>query len=223
MNNTNKMQRIWVLYGLFFAVVLFCVVLFLGNIVSSEEPYRLNNLANQTGKAGLIVTDLHPTPQSRKAEEYTIDGTDNTAFITTHSFDAFISFSDKHEIYTPSIRWTVALQIFSVVAFACIFAFVVILLVSFYKAIRSGRVFNKKSLIWIRLIGTLMILLSLALDTSVCIERHTARELLASTGLQVDSEFTLHYMRLLFGIVVLFMGELIHLGNDMQEEQDLTI
>lgn len=223
MNNTNKMQRIWVLYGLFFAVVLFCVVLFLGNIVSSEEPYRLNNLANQTGRPGLIVTDLHPISQSRETVEYEIEGTDNSALITTHSFDAIISVNDKQVIDTPRVRWTMALQIFSVIVFACIFAFVVILLVSFYKAIRSGRVFNKKSLIWIRLIGILMILMSLALDTSICLERHTAKDLLAAAGLSIDAEFTLHYMRLLFGIVVLFMGELIHLGNVMQEEQDLTI
>lgn len=225
--SANKMKRMWFLYGLFFFIVLLCVALFMSNVVTAEDSYHFDNLRNQLqneDRYGLMITDLRLADKSREdvlVSGATKDSTDVYARVNT--FDITLVSPDEASVYPPQIRWTLALQIFAVVAFLSIFVCVVVLLFSFYKAIRQCRIFRKRSVLWIRLIGVLMLLMSLSLDLGTYLERQYAFQWLQDTMWTIESGFTLHFTRLFFGIIILFVGELLKLGYDMQEEQDLTI
>ena len=225
--SANKMKRRWFLYGLFFFIVLLCVALFMSNVVTAEDSYHFDNLRNQLqneDRYGLMITDLRLADKSREdvlVSGATKDSTDVYARVNT--FDITLVSPDEASVYPPQIRWTLALQIFAVVAFLSIFVCVVVLLFSFYKAIRQCRIFRKRSVLWIRLIGVLMLLMSLSLDLGTYLERQYAFQWLQDTMWTIESGFTLHFTRLFFGIIILFVGELLKLGYDMQEEQDLTI
>ena len=215
------------MYGLFFFIVLLCVALFMSNVVTAEDSYHFDNLRNQLqneDRYGLMITDLRLADKSREdvlVSGATKDSTDVYARVNT--FDITLVSPDEASVYPPQIRWTLALQIFAVVAFLSIFVCVVVLLFSFYKAIRQCRIFRKRSVLWIRLIGVLMLLMSLSLDLGTYLERQYAFQWLQDTMWTIESGFTLHFTRLFFGIIILFVGELLKLGYDMQEEQDLTI
>ncbi|MCR5423615.1 MAG: DUF2975 domain-containing protein [Bacteroidales bacterium] len=217
----------WLLYGLFFFIMLLCVALFMGNVVTAADSYHFDNLRSQLhgeDRYGLMITDLHMKDKVKQdvlVDGVTKDSTDVYARVNT--FDITLVSPDEASVYPSQIRWTLALQVFAVVAFLAIFVCVVVLLFSFYKAIRQWRIFRKSSVLWIRLIGVLMMLMSLALDVSTYMERQYASQWLQDTAWTIDSGFTLHFTRLFFGIIILFVGELLKLGYAMQEEQDLTI
>ena len=105
----------------------------------------------------------------------------------------------------------------------CIFALLLVLVIASFRSIKSGRIFQQRGIKWIRLIGILLLLLSLALDLSVYLERINAAALLANTDWVPDHHFTIHFTRIFFSIIILFVAELLNIGYDIQEEQELTI
>ena len=76
---------------------------------------------------------------------------------------------------------------------------------------------------WIRLIGILMLLMTLSMDYSIYLEREYAMTLLANTDWFPEHHFTIHFTRIFFSIIILFVAEILNIGYDIQEEQELTI
>lgn len=223
----NKMRRMWVLYGLFFGIMLFCLALFLCDVVKSEDSYHLDNLQRQMKKEqryGLIISDLIRTDNAFKYDipiTTTPKGDEIRGRINT--FDLVIESSNPQNVDFGRIKWVMALQIVSVVSLITILILVLVVLTSFFKAIKEGRIFNRKSVRWLSAIGILMIVLALSIDTSTYLERCVAAQLLAGTEWAPMSEYTLHITRLFLGIIVLFVAEILRLGYHIQEEQDLVI
>lgn len=221
------MKRMWVLYGLFFCIMLFCVVLFFSNFIAAEDSYPFNSLSDQMNKKhtyGLCITDLHRSDNLSKYE-ISLPSPDKELEITArvHSYDIAVMSPTKQNVNPKQIQFVIGLQVFAVVAMAAIFVLVVVLLVSFYRVIRQGRVFQRRGITWLRVLGILMLLMSLSVDLSVYIERDFAYQLLSGTQWAPQHQFTLHFTRIFFSIIILFVAEILNLGQDMQEEQDLTI
>lgn len=227
MQKGSKMLRMWVLYGLLFGVVLFCAVLFLFNVVSSGDAYHIDNLEQQFKKDntyGLIITNLIRTDNAFCYDQPVETMPDMPQIMArTSTYDVLVSSADGALLHGGAMRWVMVLQMSAVVAFCAIFVMLVIMLVGLFKAIREGRVFRKQSVKWLWIIGLLVIVMTLSLDTSTYIERQVAFDLLKGTSWEPMHEYTLHVTRLFVGIIVLFMAEILRIGMTMQEEQDLTI
>lgn len=227
MQNGSKMLRMWVLYGLFFAVVVFCAGLFLFNVVSSGDAYHLDNLEQQLKKDnihGLIITNLIRTDNVFHYDQpvETAAGMPQIQ-ARTNTYDVLISSTDESQLQAGTMRWVMALQIVATISLLSIFVMLAIMLVGLFKAIRKGRVFRKQLVKWLWIIGLFVIVMTLSLDTSTYLERQVAYTLLQGTAWEPMHEYTLHVTRLFVGIIVLFMAEILRIGMAMQEEQDLTI
>lgn len=223
----KHMRRLWLLYVVFVSIVMFCAVLFFLQLVSSEDSFLLrqvNRPASVDRPFLLGVTDL-PCAANDTLHTYRVDGRamEEEVLARVSTFDVAV-FSDKEEAYsTPCITWAIVLQVFSMVAMLVIVVLVVILLTAVHRTIRSGRVFQWRRVWMLRVIGILMLLMTLAVDTSLFLERKAAYAVLQSTDWVPQVRYTIHFTRIFFALVVLFVAELLHIGNKMQQEQDLTI
>ena len=65
--------------------------------------------------------------------------------------------------------------------------------------------------------------MSLCIDFAKYCELQYIKPFLESTDIVANTGFTLHFVRLMFGLVILFIAEIFHIGIQMQEDQDLTI
>lgn len=227
MKTSNNSRRLWLIYGAFVCIVLFCATLFFLRLVSAEDNFLIRQVERSlTDDRAFIlgVTDL-PCAVSDTTHTYTVQGTaaDGEVLARVATFDmAFFSSHDELSD-SPQVTWAIVLQIFAIVAMLAIVVLVVILLANINRAIRSGRVFQWRKVWVFRTIGILMLLMTLAVDTSLYLERKAAFEVLQSTDWVPQVRYTIHFTRIFFALVILFVGELIHIGNTMQQEQDLTI
>lgn len=223
----NKMSRMWILYGVFFSIVALCLVLFFNNLITSEDSYHLSRIEKELHErhlSAVVVTGLKTTdsPYHYNIEVDTLaDGSIVKARI--NSFDIALTSTNEGITDNSLLQWAMWLQMLSAIAAVVIFVAVIVLMVSFYKAIKAGRVFQRCYIRWIALIGVLMIVMSLSLDISLMLERDYAHQLLAHTEWDTQHRLTLHFTRLFFGTIVLFFAETLNIGYKMQEEQDLTI
>lgn len=172
----------------------------------------------------LGVSDL-PCPAVDSMHTYPIHGTayEGDVLARVATFDMAVFSSHEELLDSPFVNWTMALQVFGVLSFWSIVVLVIILLANIHRAIRTGRVFQWRKVWVFRSIGILMLLMTLAFDTSLYLERRAAFEVLQSTDWVPEVHFTIHFTRIFFSLVILFVGELIRIGNAMQQEQDLTI
>lgn len=227
MKTSNNTRRLWLIYGAFVCIVLFCATLFFLRLVSAEDDFLLRQVERSLADDRpfvLGVTDL-PCAESDTAHTYVVHGTDADGAILAHvsTFDMALFSSRDEWTDSPMVTWAVVLQVIGIVSMLAIIVLVVVLLANINRAIRSGRVFQWRKVWVFRSIGILMFLMTLAFDTSLYLERRTAFEVLQSTDWVPQVRYTIHFTRLFFALVILFVGELIHIGNTMQQEQDLTI
>lgn len=226
MKKKNKMLRMWVLYGLFLGIILLCAGLFFFNVVTGGDNYHLDNLEHQfqnDNTYGLIITDLYRTDNAYRYDTPVPSPEGLQLQARTNSFDLLLTTQDMARVDGSRMRWVMALQRVAVLCMAFIFGLVLVLMVKMFLNIRRGRLFNKGSVRLIGLIGIMVIVFTLSLDTSTYLERLEAYALLKDTAWEPMHDYTLHATRLFVGLIVLFLSETLRVGMDMQEEQDLTI
>lgn len=227
MKSTNTTRRLRLIYGAFVSIVLFCAAIFFLRLVSAEDDFLLRQVERTLSDDRpfvLGVTDL-PCAASDTTHTYAVHGemADGEILARVSTFDMAL-FSSHDELFdSPLVTWGVVLQVFGVVSVLAIAVLVIILLLNINRAIRSGHVFQWRKVWVFRSIGILMLLMTLAFDTSLYLERRAAYEVLQSTDWVPQVRYTIHFTRIFFALVILFVGELIHIGNKMQQEQDLTI
>ncbi|MBP9990365.1 MAG: DUF2975 domain-containing protein [Bacteroidales bacterium] len=225
--SSSNIKRIWVLYGLFFAIMLLCLVLFFSNFISSEEPTifkQIENSLRNKQQYAVGITDLQHNSDA-SCHTFQVEGENDGLNITArvNRFDIAVTADDKQEIDSPYTTWAVILQSFSAIALVAIFVTLILLLIAFYKSIKAGKIFQRRGVKWIRLIGILMLLMTLSMDYSIYLEREYAMTLLANTDWFPEHHFTIHFTRIFFSIIILFVAEILNIGYDIQEEQELTI
>lgn len=224
---TSNIKRIWLLYGSFFAIISLCLVLFFSNLIASEEPTIFQLIDNQMKNSqqyAVGITDL-PCDRTVNSHNFAVTGTDSTIAITAsvERFDIAVVSDEKTRISSPLTTWAMVLQSYAAIAIVAIFVLMFILVVASFRSIKSGRIFQQRGVKWIRVIGILLLTLSLAIDTSVYLERGYAMTLLSATDWIPDHHFTIHFTRIIFAIIILFVAEILNIGYDIQKEQDLTI
>ena len=231
MNNVNKyLRHLRILYAIFLGMLLLCVGLFVTEVISSDDYStfdRVNErLLNEKSTATyVVVTDI---PNKANSTEYDFDlicSADTTFSINAHvnSIDVSVASFDETKLDSPLATIAMVLQFVAVFMLVGIFIFLFLELISLYKSIKQGKIFQKRSIRYLRVIAIMLIIMSLSIDLAKYCELQYIKEFLQNTSISVISTFTVHFVRLLFGIVILFISEIFRIGIQMQEDQDLTI
>ena len=94
---------------------------------------------------------------------------------------------------------------------------------SLRRSIREERTLDKRNVWYLRAIGMLTIVTELISDTVDWVMNSRAAELLAGSGYTVDAGFHVSYAMIIMGILILFAAEVFAIGQNLSEEQKLTI
>lgn len=119
--------------------------------------------------------------------------------------------------------WHYAAVMLNALAYLAIIVLMFLIIHSLRKCIREERTLDKRNVWCIRAIGVLTILSELLRGFSAWGMSRRAAELLASSGFTVDTTFTISYGNLIMGILILFTAEVFAIGQNLSEEQKLTI
>mgnify|MGYP003296154595 CR=1 FL=1 len=218
----NNIRRIRLLYGLFASILLICLGLFVCNIIAAEERPQVAPL-NPSGIA-FSITNI-PAAESCYAEEHSVEGTAQGFTAKTHvaRYDLDI-YSDSAEVASnPRLRWVLVLQLFELAAFAAILVLVIIALISFYRSAKAGRIFPSKNVALLLIIGILLVVTSLCHDTSTYLERLLAFDLVGHSSWAPQVHYSIHFTRIFFGLTLIFLSQIIRIGRELQDEQELTV
>lgn len=212
------------LYAIFIGVMAVCIGLFFFNIINPADPLLLVPQEGQNKDYGVIITDLHSSPELY-SQSHDVDGLAEglEATATVRTFDVNITSDNSQMLDASKARWCMWLQVFCVLAAIAMAILVVMALISFYINVRRGKVFPKKNIAWLAWAGVLMIVMSLSMDVSTYLERTLALNLLADSSWKPQVAVQIHHTRLVFGLAIIFMAEVFKIGREMQEEQELTI
>ena len=171
----------------------------------------------------MVITDI-PFADSDTCHTFLVKGVTNSEILARVSrFDVLVLSNEDGVASLAEADWAFYLQLFAILATVAIIVLVVILLLKLHRSIRRSGLFHWRSVRTLRTIAILMLLTTLSVDLSVYLERKAAYELLCNTDWAPQLQFTIHFSRLLFALIVFFVAELIHMGHKMQQEQDLTI
>ena len=212
------------LYAIFIGVMAVCIGLFFFNIINPADPLLLVPQEGQNKDYGVIITDLHSSPELY-SRGHNVDGLAEglEATATVRTFDVNITCDNSQMLDAGKARWCMWLQVFCVLAAIAMTILFVMALISFYINVRRGKVFPKKNIAWLAWAGVLMIVMSLSMDVSTYLERTLALDLLADSSWKPQVAVQIHHTRLVFGLAIIFMAEVFKIGREMQEEQELTI
>jgi len=119
--------------------------------------------------------------------------------------------------------WIYALTLLHALFYPAIIVLMCIIIRSLRRSIRSEGPLDRRNIRHLRIIGLLTILSELCGDLSAWWMNHRAAGVLAGSGLQVDTAFSVSYSNIIMGILVLFAAEVFAVGQQLSEEQKLTI
>lgn len=107
--------------------------------------------------------------------------------------------------------------------FIAILVLMVLIIHSLRRSIRQEKTLDRRNVLYLRAIGVLTILSELVNALVIRQMSLKAAELLAGSGLSVDTGFQLSYTMIIMGILILFSAEVFAIGQNLSEEQTLTI
>ncbi len=119
--------------------------------------------------------------------------------------------------------WMYALTMVNALLYPAIIVLMCIIIRSLRRSIRSEGPLDRRNIRHLRIIGVLTILSELCSDLSAWWMNHRAAGVLAGSELQVDTAFSVSYSNIIMGILVLFAAEVFAVGQQLSEEQKLTI
>lgn len=107
--------------------------------------------------------------------------------------------------------------------FIAIIVLMVLIIHSLRRSIRQEKTLDRRNVLYLRAIGALTILSELVNALAVKIMNLHAAKLLHGSGFVVDTGFQLSYTMIIMGILILFSAEVFAIGQNLSEEQKLTI
>lgn len=119
--------------------------------------------------------------------------------------------------------WMYALTMLNALVYPAIIVLMFVIIRSLRRSIRQECALDRRNTRYLRAIGVLTILSELCSDLSAWWMNRRAAEVLAGTGLEVDTDFVVSYGTIIMGILVLFAAEVFAIGQQLSEEQKLTI
>ena len=220
----SNILRIRILYGLMGGILLICLGLFVRGIFGSEDEPGVGRLTAFNSEYAFTITDLRPSPALYEVE-HPVEGLPEGVSAHTHinRYDVDVYTDNPETAKDRRLIWALLLQLFNVAAVAAIVVLVVVALVSFYRSTKRGQVFPTKNANLLLVIGVLLVALSLSIDTGSYLERCLAADLLKNTQWVPQVRYSVHFMRIFFGLTLIFLSQIIRIGCELQEEQELTI
>ena len=222
---SNKIKQVRMLYGLFGGILLVCLGLFFSNVISSADDSQVAQIpSTDVDEHSFFITDLIAR-EPLYAEVREVEGTAEGLTARAHVSGYTVEFSSVKGEYggDARARWILILQWTAPIALLAIIVLVSIVLVSFYKSSKRGKVFPIKQVSLLVVIGVLVIAVSLLSDTRAFLERQMAADLLEGTLWEPNAAFTIHFSNIFFGLTIIFLSYIFKIGGEMQEEQELTI
>lgn len=119
--------------------------------------------------------------------------------------------------------WLYMLVMLVPLLFLAIIVLMFVIIHSLRRSIREERTLDKRNIWYLRAIGMLTIAAELIGDTVDWAMNSRAAELLAKSGYTVDTGFHVSYSMIIMGILILFAAEVFAIGQNLSEEQKLTI
>lgn len=223
MKNKN-IKHLRLLYALFAGILLVCLALFVGNVVSPDDEPQLGGLSTPESPYAFTVTDLQ-TDGALYGREQSIDSVRPNIQAHAHIDRFNMDFYTRDEAVTsdPRIGWVMVLQTLVVIALGAIVVLVAVLLVALYRSTKRGQVFPTRYSALMLAVGVLMLIISVARDLSAYLERRIAYDLLEGTQWQPQAHYTIHFTLIFFGLTLIFLSQIFRIGRELQEDHDLTI
>ena len=119
--------------------------------------------------------------------------------------------------------WLYVFALFIPLLLLAVIILMVMIIRSVRRSIREERPLDRRNVRYLRSIGLLTLLIELANSLFGHIMNLRAAELLANSGYTVDTGFDLSYSMVIMGILILFAAEVFAIGQNLSEEQKLTI
>lgn len=119
--------------------------------------------------------------------------------------------------------WLYALAMLIPFFLLAVIVLMVMIIHSLRRSIREERPLDRRNVWYLRSIGVLTILTELINGLLSRTMNLRAAELLAESGLTVDTSFDLSYTTIIMGLLILFSAEVFAIGQNLSEEQRLTI
>lgn len=119
--------------------------------------------------------------------------------------------------------WIYLLVMLTPLLMLAIIVLMFVIIHSLRRSIREERPLDRRNVRYLRMIGFLTIATELLEDLLGWIMNTRAAELLAGTGYSVDTSFHVSYTLIIMGILILFAAEVFAVGQNLSEEQKLTI
>lgn len=119
--------------------------------------------------------------------------------------------------------WMYALLMLSGLSFIAIVVLMFLIIHSLRRSIREERTLDRRNVWYLRTIGLLTIAVELIGNIVDWIMNRRAAVLLADSGFTVDTSFHFSYLMIIMGILILFAAEVFAIGQNLSEEQKLTI
>lgn len=119
--------------------------------------------------------------------------------------------------------WIYATVILCMFAYLTVIVLMFLILHSVRRSIREERTLDKRNVWYLRAIGGLAIATELLNDLVNRAMNLRAAELLAGSGYTVDTAFHVSYSTIVMGLLIVFAAEVFAIGQNLSEEQKLTI
>lgn len=119
--------------------------------------------------------------------------------------------------------WIYLLVMLTPLLMLAVIVLMFVIIHSLRRSIREERPLDRRNVRHLRMIGFLTIAAELLEDLLDWIMNTRAAELLAGTGYTVDTSFHISYTLIIMGILILFAAEVFAVGQNLSEEQKLTI
>ena len=119
--------------------------------------------------------------------------------------------------------WIYVLVMLCPLLYLAIIVLMFMIIHSLRRSIREERTLDKRNVWYLRAIGMLTIVTELIKDLVDWVMNSRAAELLAESGYTVDTGFHVSYAMIIMGILILFAAEVFAIGQNLSEEQKLTI
>ena len=221
-------RMMWLLYGTFTVIVLLILALFMMDFIDAADNHDLANFAEKQRSLDLVTvcsTDLR-----NGANEYDFNipiscSADSSIILNgrVNEYDISIASCDESKLDSPYATAAIVFQNISVIVTILLPIFIFILLYLFYKSIRKERLFSKKNIRWLTVVGIAVIVKALAMDFSIYFETQYVLQYLTDTSVNINGQLRIHYVNILFGLFLIFIAEIFKIASDIQKEQDLTI
>lgn len=119
--------------------------------------------------------------------------------------------------------WVYSMILLLALFYLAIIVLMIMIIHSLRRSIREERTLDRRNVWLLRAIGMLTILNELLGSTAEWMMSNRAAGLLSQSGYTVDTGFHVSYSIIIMGILILFAAEVFAIGQNLSEEQKLTI